>query len=210
MLSFDTSQRAYDLRARSLPIPCGLRWVHRLDDRRSPLLGSLTVAVAACLFAMLGVLSRFAFDLGLTPFAFVTWRAGVAALVMAAIIAVGLRRGRRLVSWRSLDGRARASLGVAALMGATLDITMFQAFARVPVAIVLLCFYTFPAIVAGASALLGWDRMDRPRAVALVIALGGMVAVVIGGATPGNPSGLGPPGGPPAPARGGAPGGFLL
>ena len=163
-----------------------------MDDRRSPLLGSLTVAVAACLFAMLGVISRFAFDLGLTPFAFVTWRAGVAALVMAAIIAVGLRRGGRFVSWRSLDGRARASLGVAALMGATLDITMFQAFARVPVAIVLLCFYTFPAIVAGASALLGWERMDRPRAVALVIALGGMVAVVIGGPTSGTSSGLDP------------------
>jgi len=81
---------------------------------------------------------------------------------------------------------------VAALMGATLDITMFQAFARVPVAIVLLCFYTFPAIVAGASALLGWERMDRPRAVALVIALGGMVAVVIGGPTSGTSSGLDP------------------
>ena len=163
-----------------------------MDDRRSPLLGSLTVAVAACLFAMLGVLSRNAYDLGLTPFAFVTWRAGIAALAMAVLIVVGLRRGGRLVGWRSLDGRARASLGVAALMGATLDVTMFQAFARVPVAIVLLCFYLFPALVAGGAALLGWERMDRPRAVALAIALGGMVAVVLGGPGTGTSAGLDP------------------
>ncbi len=163
-----------------------------MQDRRSPLLGSLTVAVAACLFAALGVLSRIAYDLGLTPFAFVTWRAGVAALGMAALIAVGLLRGRRLVGWRSIDGRARASLGLAALMGATLDLTMFQAFARVPVAIVLLCFYLFPALVAGGAALLGWERMDRPRAVALVVAMGGMVAVVLGGPATGTSTGLDP------------------
>ncbi len=165
-----------------------------VEDQRSPLLGSLTVAVAACLFAMLGVLSRNAYDLGLTPFAFVTWRAGVAALGMAAFILVGLRRGGRLVGWRSLDRRARASLGVAALMGATLDLTMFQAFARVPVAIVLLCFYLFPALVAAGSALLGWERMDRRRAAALVIAMGGMVAVVLGGPGDGTAAGLDPVG----------------
>jgi drug/metabolite transporter (DMT)-like permease len=164
----------------------------RMDHRRSPLVGSLTVVLGACLFAMLGVLSRTSYDFGLTPYAFVTWRSGVAALAMAALIGVGVRRGRRLVGWRSLDRRARVSLGVAALAGASLDVTMFLAFARVPVAIVLLCFYLFPAIVAGTSAFLGWERMDRTRAAALVVALGGMVAVVIGGEGTGTLSGLDP------------------
>jgi drug/metabolite transporter (DMT)-like permease len=151
-------------------------------DRRSPLLGSLTVVLAACLFSLLGVLSRFAYELGVTPYGFVTWRSGVAALAMFVVIWIGLRRGGRLVSWRSLPTRDRAALGVAALAGASLDVTMFLAYDRVSVAIVLLCFYLFPAMVAGAMAVLGWERMDGTRAVALVIALGGMVAVVIGGA----------------------------
>ncbi|MES2209247.1 MAG: DMT family transporter [Chloroflexota bacterium] len=165
-----------------------------MDGRRSPLLGSLTVAVAASLFAMLGVLSRSAYAFGLTPFAFVTWRAGIGALAMTLIIGVALRSGRRLVGWRSLDGRGRASLGLAALTGATLNMAMFLAFARVPVAIVLLCFYLYPAIVTGASALLGWERMDRTRATALVVALAGMVAVVVGGPAASTGSGIDPVG----------------
>jgi drug/metabolite transporter, DME family len=155
---------------------------HRgVPDRRAPLLGSLVVVLAACGFATLGVLSRTTYDLGLTPMGFVVWRSGVAALAMLVLVAWGVRRGVRLVGWRSLSPRDRIALAVAALAGSSLDVTMFFAFARVPVAIVLLGFYLFPAMVALASALLGWERLDRPRVLALVIALGGMVAVVAGG-----------------------------
>jgi drug/metabolite transporter (DMT)-like permease len=163
-----------------------------VDGRRSPLLGSLTVALAASLFGMLGVLSRRVYELGLDPFGFVAWRAGVGALVTAALVAWGLRRGGRLVGWRSLDVRGRASLGLASVMGATLNLAMFLAFERTPVAIVLLCFYLYPALVAGASALLGWEPMDRPRVLALTIALAGMVAVVVGGPASATFGGLDP------------------
>lgn len=163
-------------------------------DRRNPLGGSLIVVVGACLFATLGVLSRVTYDLGLTPYGFVTWRSGVAAIAMAALVAITLRRGGRLVGWRSLAPRDRVALGVAALAGASLDVTMFLAFARVSVAIVLLCFYLFPAIVAVGSALLGWERIDRTRGLALVISLVGMVAVVIGGQGTGALAGLDPVG----------------
>jgi drug/metabolite transporter (DMT)-like permease len=165
-----------------------------MDGRRSPLLGSLTVALAASLFGMLGVLSRRVYELGLDPFGFVAWRAGVGALVTAALVAWGVRQGARLVGWRSLDARGRASLGVAALMGTTLNLAMFLAFERTPVAIVLLCFYLYPALVAGASALLGWEPMDRPRVLALTIALAGMVAVVVGGPASATFGGLDPAG----------------
>lgn len=154
------------------------------------LAGSLMCLVAASLFATLGVLSRFAYDLGLTPYGFVTWRSGVAALAVLALVLVGVSRGTRLVGWRSLAPRDRAALGVAALAGASLDVTMFLAFERVSVAIVLLCFYLFPAMVAAASALLGWERMDRTRAAALLLALGGMVAVVVGGPDTGVAGGI--------------------
>lgn len=141
---------------------------------------------------MLGVVSRRAYELGLSPFGLVAWRAGVGAIAIALVIWLGLRRGGRFVGWRSLDRRARASLGVAALMGATLNMAMFLAFARLPVAIVLLCFYLYPALVAGASAALGWERLDRARVVALAIALAGMVAVVVGGPSAATAGGLDP------------------
>lgn len=159
-------------------------------DRRSPLVGSLVVVFAGCLFALLGVLSRWSYDAGMSPFTFVTWRSGVAALAMVALVMVSLRRGGRLVGWRSLSRRDRVALGVAALMGASLDVTMFLAYSKVSVAIVLLCFYLFPAMVAAASALLGWERLDRVRGVALVVALGGMVAVVVGGPDAGLSGGI--------------------
>jgi DME family drug/metabolite transporter len=166
---------------------------HRaVNVRSSPLLGSLTVILAACGFATLGVLSRFTYDLGLTPMAFVAWRSGVAALSMVVLIAFTLSRGARLVGWRSLSPRDRIALVVAALAGSSLDITMFFAYERVPVAIVLLCFYLFPAMVAGASAVLGWERLDRTRGIALLVALAGMVLVVASGMGAG-------PGGPQAP-----------
>lgn len=163
-------------------------------DRSSPLLGSLIVVVAACGFATLGVVSRTTYELGLTPMGFVAWRSGVAALAMVVLVAFTLRRGARLVGWRSLSPRDRVALGVAALAGASLDVTMFFAFERVPVAIVLLGFYLFPALVAGASTLLGWERLDTLRGIALLIALGGMVAVVIGGSGTGSAGSLDPVG----------------
>jgi len=161
-----------------------------VDEERSRLLGSLTVVLAASLFGMLGVLARTVYGLGLTPFGFVTWRAGVGAIATGAFVVWGLGHGGRLVGWRSLDVRGRISLGVACLMGATLNTAMFLAFARIPVAIVLLCFYVYPALVAGASALLGWEPMDRPRVAALLVALAGMVAVVVGGPTIGTTGAL--------------------
>jgi drug/metabolite transporter (DMT)-like permease len=145
------------------------------------LVGTLTVVSAACLFALLGPISRFAYELGVSPYAFVAWRSGVAAIAIWVLVAVGLGRGGRLVGWRSLPPRDRVALGVAALAGASLDVTMFLAYDRVPIAIVLLCFYLFPAMVAAASALLGWEPIDRVRGAALGVALAGMVAVVIGG-----------------------------
>jgi drug/metabolite transporter (DMT)-like permease len=158
----------------------------------SQTVGSLAVVLGACLFAALGVLSRTSYDLGLSPYGFVTWRSGVAAIAMAALVAVMVMRGSRLVGWRSLAPRDRVALGVAALAGASLDVTMFLAFARVPVAVVLLCFYLFPALVAGGSALLGWERLDRTRTTALVVSLAGMVAVVAGGEGAGALAGLDP------------------
>jgi drug/metabolite transporter (DMT)-like permease len=146
---------------------------------RPPLAGFLIVILAASLFGTLGPLSRFAYDVGMEPLPFVAWRAVIGFAATAAFVAWRITRGsERLIRLRDLDRGARASLAVAALMGFTLNIAMFIAFDLVSVALALLGFYTYPVIVAVVNVALGRDVLDRPRVVALALAVAGMIAVV--------------------------------
>ena len=138
------------------------------------------VVGSAALFGMLGPLSRFAYDAGhgaagvRRPGARSSGCSGTAVFV-----AWRARRGDiSLTRWATLPARARRTLLLAATMGFTLNLAMFIAFDRITVALALLGFYTYPAIVAVANTVLGRDRLDRRRVVALVLALAGMVAVV--------------------------------
>ena len=141
--------------------------------------GMAIVIGSAALFGMLGPLSRFAYDAGMEPPAFVVWRALVGLAATAAFVAWRVHRGDiTLARWSTLPGSARRLLLLAALMGFTLNLAMFIAFDRITVALALLGFYTYPAMVALANAALGRDRLDRRRVVALALALAGMVAVV--------------------------------
>jgi drug/metabolite transporter, DME family len=145
----------------------------------SPATGMAIVVGSAALFGMLGPLSRFAYDAGMEPPAFVTWRALFGLLGAAAFVAWRSRRGAiTLARWTSLSGHDRRLLLLVAAMGFTLNLAMFIAFDRITVALALLGFYTYPAMVALANTALGRDRLDRRRIVALILALAGMVAVV--------------------------------
>jgi drug/metabolite transporter (DMT)-like permease len=156
----------------------------RMSNERSGWGGAAIVLIAASLFGSLGVLSRTAYDEGLTPFAFVTWRAAVGAAGLWLAIGLARSRGRGIVRWRSITPAARRSLGFAILVGTGLNLAIFTAFDHTSIALALLGFYTYPAIVAGASVLLGREQLDRARVVALGLALAGMVAVVLGGSDP--------------------------
>jgi drug/metabolite transporter (DMT)-like permease len=148
---------------------------------RAPWLGALIVIVGAALFGTLGVASRLAYDAGIQPFAFVTWRAGVGAVGIVLVLSAAI--GPRAI-WRDLraaSGRARGVLLLGILLGASLNLAMFLAFDRTTIALALLGFYTYPAMVAGASVLLGREPLDVPRVVALALSLAGMIAVVLGG-----------------------------
>ena len=106
-----------------------------------PVTGFLIVIVAASLFGMLGPLSRFAYDAGMTPLAFVAWRGAVGLIATSVFIAWRIRRGsERMTRLRDLDRGARLSLAVAALMGFTLNLAMFISFDLVSVALALLGF----------------------------------------------------------------------
>jgi drug/metabolite transporter (DMT)-like permease len=146
---------------------------------RSPLFGFGVVLGSAALFGMLGPLARFAYDAGMDPGAFVAWRALIGLMGLSVYVAWRVRRGAtRLVRLGALSTRTRVMLMLAGVTGFTLNLAMFIAFDRITVALALLGFYTYPAMVAVINVLLGRERLDRARVVALVLAIAGMVAVV--------------------------------
>jgi drug/metabolite transporter (DMT)-like permease len=136
------------------------------------------------MFAWLGPLSRWAYDGGMEPLSFVAWRAGIGALVLVVVVALAASRGRPIVRpWR-LGRRQQVSLALATLMGLALNISIFAAFSRVTIALALLAFYTYPAMVALVAIVLGREQPSRPILLALALALGGMAVVVAGGLDP--------------------------
>jgi drug/metabolite transporter, DME family len=151
---------------------------------RSLIAGSLICILAASGFGLLGPLARFAYDAGFDPFSFVAWRAAFGLVVVFIVIAWRQTRGGALVNPLDLPRSDRVGLGAAALAGLSLNMAMFFAFGLAPIAIVLLAFYTYPAMVAVVAVALGHERLDANRLVALTLALGGMVLVVSGGLDP--------------------------
>jgi len=152
---------------------------------RGRLGGTLAVTVAACLFGTLGPASRGAYDAGLTPLTFALWRATLGTLGLLAIIAALTIRGRNRLHWMALDRRTVAALGAAVFAAIVLNLAIFSAFGRMSIALALLGFYTYPALVAIGSIAIGEERLNRGRVVALALALLGMAVVVLGGSSGG-------------------------
>ena len=149
------------------------------SDQALPLRGFAIVIGSAALFGMLGPLSRFAYEAGMEPPAFVAWRAMIGFLGLGAYVGWRVSRGAtRLVRLGALPLRARVSLLAAAAAGTTLNLCMFIAFDRITIALAFLGFYTYPALVAVANVALGRERLDGNRVLALALAIVGMVLVV--------------------------------
>ncbi len=137
--------------------------------------------LAAACFGTLGPVSRLAYDDGLTPLAFVAWRAATAALLLAVVVGVaGPVRGRPLVP-PDIPRREVLTLLAAAAAGVLLNLSLFVSFGLVTVALALFGFYTYPVMVAVAGVAALGDRLDSRRAVALGSAMAGMALVVLGG-----------------------------
>jgi len=119
--------------------------------------------------------------LGLTPVTFSLWRTAIGAVALAALLGYLHARGRAWVRWRSLPPRALAALLLAGGASVVLNLAIFSAFRQTSIALALLGFYTYPAMVAGAAVLLGEERLTSVRAAALALATLGMAVVVLGG-----------------------------
>jgi len=151
-------------------------------DRRRWLLGSLAVLLAASCFGILGPVSRLAYDGGMEPLGFVTWRSTIGGIVLAVYLAIQLARGaERWVPFRSMSRRTLASLAGAAISGVVLNLAMFVAFGRVTIALALLTFYTYPVMVAVVDAVVRREPPDRPTLGALGLGVAGAILVVAGG-----------------------------
>jgi drug/metabolite transporter (DMT)-like permease len=148
--------------------------------RNGSQLGYALAIAGASMFAWLGPLSRWAGADGMEQLAFVAWRAGVGALILAAVVA--LRLGIRAVPHP--PRREVAILTAATVVALVLNLAIFSAFARVPIAIALLAFYTYPAMVATVAIVSGNETPSPATLGALVLALAGMAIVVAGGFDP--------------------------
>jgi drug/metabolite transporter (DMT)-like permease len=150
-------------------------------NRNADLVGFALVITAGSLFGTLGVVSRLAYDLDLAPSALVAWRGLFGFIGISLIVAIGLTRGRALVRRRDLGRSVRFPLAIAMASAWGLNMAIFLAFDRITVALALLGFYLFPALVTIVDVWMGHERLDRARVMALTLSLGGMVAVVGGG-----------------------------
>jgi drug/metabolite transporter (DMT)-like permease len=141
----------------------------------------VVVVVAAVCFGTLGPITRFAGDAGVGSLALATWRAAIGGLCMVAFIAMRMATGARpMVSVRAVPVRDRWYTVGAAVANTVLNLAIFVAFVRIKIALALLVFYLYPALVALGSVLWFGERLDRARWAALGISLVGMVLVVAG------------------------------
>lgn len=163
--------------------------------RRRPstnVLGALLIVVAASSFGVLGPMAEYADRAGVSSLPLVTWRAGVGAIVVMLYVAVRAAGGTRLWRpWRELPRRDRLVMALSAPTNAALNLAMFVAFVRIGIALALLIFYIYPALVALASVLWFGERLDRLRWAALGISMAGVVLVVAGAGDLGSLDALG-------------------
>jgi drug/metabolite transporter, DME family len=150
---------------------------------RTLLIGTLAALAAATLFGMLGPLSRFAAEDGVEGVAYTAWRAILGVSFLAILITARGALRPSVAAVRGLTGRARLSLAVAAVMGVTLNVSMFTAFGLIPIALALMLFYLYPAGVVVTDLVQGHERMTAPRLAALLLSSAGVVLVLLGGAT---------------------------
>ena len=160
------------------PVP----WAAMPRDRNL-VTGTLAAIVAATLFGTLGPLARFAAQVGVEGVAFTSWRATLGVTFLVILIVARRGVGASLAALRSLDGRGRVALAIAALMGLLLNAAVFTAFERIPIALALMLFYTYPAGVVVVDAALGRETITPTRLLALLLSTTGVALVLAGGMT---------------------------
>lgn len=141
----------------------------------------LLVAGAAALFGTLSYITRGAEQLGLGAFPLVWWRGLVGTVAMLAVSGLFTFRAHRggTVGAPWLPRGNGTRIVVASLLGAGVNIAMFAAFVQTTIAVVLIAFYTFPALVTLFAVPLYGERLTHLRLGALLLSAAGLALVVL-------------------------------
>ena len=136
----------------------------------------LTLMLIAVMMGANHVAARTAFNHGVNVATAVTMRSGVTALVVAILL---LWQG---VSWRT-TGREKKYLVLIGVLVAAQSICLYSAVARLPVALALLVFNTYPLSTALWARILYGQRTPKPVLMAMpVLLLGLALALDVTGA----------------------------
>jgi len=144
--------------------------------QRSTAAGAALVVASALAFALDGPMARAAYQQGLDPAAFGFWRAAAGTVVLGGFLVTRPRSGV-VASIRRMRRPAVIRLALAAVAGLGLNLALFQAFARLPVAVAVATFGCYPLLVAAWEA--GWRRR-APGAIGPGAGMGmGMATVAV-------------------------------
>ncbi|MCB1740147.1 MAG: DMT family transporter [Gammaproteobacteria bacterium] len=133
--------------------------------------GLLLAVAVACSFATNSTLARIAYEGGSNALSMLTVRTGTALLVLVVLLQ-RVSTGARLSRGRSI---AAFALG---LLLASYSYGLLGAIQYMPLAMVLVTFYTFPLLTALASAALGREPLRSRTLLALGLALYGLSLVL--------------------------------
>ncbi len=133
------------------------------------------------MFGTNSYISRSASDVGLGALPLVSWRGAIGTVAMLALTQLltvrGAHRGDAPATWQPAGSGRR--LLIACLLGAVVNVCMFEAFLRTTIATALICFYTFPALVTLAAVPFYGERLNAVRGGALLLSAVGLVLVVL-------------------------------
>jgi drug/metabolite transporter (DMT)-like permease len=126
------------------------------------------------------VLSRFAADAGISTISFVTWRASLGAAVLVVSVALLLGLGLiRTVRFTDVPPKHWLQISTVAVLNVVINLAVFTGFEFASIALVLICFYTYPVIVAIAATRVYHEPLTGLRLAALLLASAGLVLVVL-------------------------------
>src|SRR3712207_18804 len=140
-------------------------------------MGALLCLCSAAGFGAMAIFGKLAYDAGVEVGELLFVRFGVAALVLAAVVAAW-RRGPRLERRAVVAGLLMGAVGYATQAG-----LFFLALERMDASLLSLLLYTYPAFVTVAAIVLGRETATRGKVVALGVASLGTVLVLAGAGT---------------------------
>ena len=151
-----------------------LSWWGRADRKWSPTAaGTVLILGSAVAFALDGPVAQIAYQRGLHPAAFGFWRALAGAMVLGGCLATRRQPGAVAAVRRAGRAAAVLRLALAAVAGLGLNLALFEALARLPVAMAVAAFGCYPLFVAA------WEAASR-RVASGAVTVGTAVVAIAG------------------------------